>query len=104
MKGMINKFVGALCLSLLVVTACDIGGDKYAPRESFTWLKGNTHTHTLWSDGNAPPEEVVQFYDDRDYDFLCLTEHNILADHERWFPVEEGGRLKPDEVKLLMAL
>jgi len=102
MKRTINQAAGALSLTLLVVTACDIGGDKYAPRDDLVWLKGNTHAHTLWSDGNAPPEEVVQFYDDRSYDFLCLTEHNILADHERWFPVEEGGRLKPEEVESLV--
>ena len=33
---------------------------------------------------------------------MCLTEHNILADHERWFPVEEGGRLEPDVVDKLI--
>jgi len=72
-----------------------------APREGLLWLKGNTHAHTLWSDGNAPPEEVADFYAERGYDFLCLTEHNILADHERWFPVQDGGRLQPEHVEKL---
>lgn len=98
MKSFRNAFVATISLVVCAVTACDLVGREPAPREGLSWLKGNTHAHTLWSDGNAPPEEVVQYYDDRDYDFLCLTEHNILADHERWFPVEEGGRLTPEEV------
>ncbi len=102
MKGKSKKVVVALVSLLCAVTSCDFVGNKSAPRDELTWLKGNTHAHTLWSDGNAPPEEVIQYYDDRDYDFLCLTEHNILADHERWFPVEEGGRLEPEVVDALV--
>lgn len=102
MKSFRNTFVATLLLVACAVTACDLVGREPAPREGLSWLKGNTHAHTLWSDGNAPPEEVIQYYDDRDYDFLCLTEHNILADHERWFPVEEGGRLEPDVVDKLI--
>ena len=26
------------------------------------WYKGNTHTHTWWSDGDSPPETVVKWY------------------------------------------
>ena len=72
-----------------------------APREGLRWLKGNTHTHTIWSDGNAPPEQVVEYYDERGYDFLCLSEHNIVADHEKWFPVEAGSRLRPEDLEKL---
>lgn len=60
------------------------------------WYKGNLHTHTLWSDGNHFPEMVVDWYASRDYDFLALTEHNIVADHEKWMAndlvVRRGGR------------
>ncbi len=52
------------------------------------WFKGNTHTHTLWSDGDAAPEISVKWYRDRGYQFLCLSDHNILADREKWFPIE----------------
>ena len=54
------------------------------------WYKGNTHTHTLWSDGNAAPEKVVSFYTENDYDFLVLSDHNMLSEGERWFPVEDN--------------
>jgi hypothetical protein len=46
-----------------------------APR----WYKGNTHTHTLNSDGDSTPDEVVRWYREHRYDFLVLTDHNFLT-------------------------
>lgn len=46
------------------------------------WFKGNTHTHTLESDGDSPPEVVVRWYRDHDYDFLVLSDHNVFTDPE----------------------
>jgi hypothetical protein len=43
------------------------------------WYKGNTHTHTLNSDGDSTPDEVVKWYREHDYDFLVLTDHNFLT-------------------------
>jgi len=40
------------------------------------WFKGNTHSHTRISDGNASPEDVVKWYHDHGYNFLALTDHN----------------------------
>lgn len=62
------------------------------------WYRGNTHTHTLWSDGDAPPEHAVKWYVDNDYDFLVLSDHNLMQQGEKWFKVEEGGRLTPSKV------
>ena len=45
-----------------------------------SWYKGNTHTHTLESDGDSPPEYVVRWYRDHGYDFLVLTDHNVFTD------------------------
>jgi hypothetical protein len=53
------------------------------------WYKGNLHTHTFWSDGDAPPEIAVAWYKDRDYDFLALSDHNILSVGEKWIKVLE---------------
>ncbi|MBN1490024.1 MAG: hypothetical protein JXA69_08915, partial [Phycisphaerae bacterium] len=50
------------------------------------WFKGNTHTHTWWSDGNTPPEIVAKWYKDHGYDFLVLSDHNILSRGETWAP------------------
>ena len=53
-----------------------------------TWYKGNIHTHTNESDGDAPPETVVRWYRDHGYDFLVLTDHNKLTLLEQ----DDGGR------------
>ena len=31
-------------------------------KEKLTWYKGNTHTHSLWSDGNDFPEMIAKYY------------------------------------------
>ena len=43
------------------------------------WYKGNTHTHTLNSDGDSTPDEVVRWYREHGYQFLVLTDHNYLT-------------------------
>ncbi len=43
------------------------------------WYKGNTHTHTLNSDGDSTPDEVVRWYREHGYRFLVLTDHNYLT-------------------------
>jgi len=48
------------------------------------WWKGNLHTHSLWSDGDQFPEMIAQWYAERGYNFLGLTDHNILSRGERW--------------------
>jgi hypothetical protein len=46
------------------------------------WYKGNTHTHTLNSDGDSTPNEVVTWYRSNGYHFLVLTDHNYLTSVE----------------------
>jgi len=43
------------------------------------WYKGNTHTHTLNSDGDSSPDDVVRWYRENGYQFLVLTDHNFLT-------------------------
>ena len=43
------------------------------------WYRGNTHTHTLNSDGDSTPDEVVRWYREHGYQFLVLTDHNFLT-------------------------
>jgi hypothetical protein len=52
------------------------------------WWKGNIHTHTLWSDGDDFPEMVAEWYRTRDYNFLALSDHNILSEGQRWMSLE----------------
>jgi hypothetical protein len=44
------------------------------------WFKGNTHAHTLNSDGDSPPEVVVRWYRDAGYQFLVITDHELITD------------------------
>ncbi len=46
------------------------------------WYKGNIHTHTDLSDGDATPEVAVRWYRDHEYDFLVLSDHNHLTLYE----------------------
>ena len=48
------------------------------------WWRGNTHTHTLWSDGDAAPEYVADGYKSRGYHFLVISDHNVQLAGERW--------------------
>ena len=43
------------------------------------WLKGNIHTHTTESDGDASPQHVAEWYKQHGYDFLVLSDHNHLT-------------------------
>jgi hypothetical protein len=44
------------------------------------WFKGNTHTHTVNSDGDSTPDEVVRWYREHGYNFLVLSDHNYLTE------------------------
>jgi hypothetical protein len=46
------------------------------------WYKGNTHTHTINSDGDSTPDEVVRWYREHGYNFLVLSDHNFLTEVE----------------------
>ncbi len=52
--------------------------------EDLKWFKGNTHTHSLWSDGNDFPDMISAWYKDKGYDFLCMSDHNTLNAGEKW--------------------
>ena len=72
-----------LASSLLCVAAYAVLVGAQAPSPTAAagrWYKGNTHTHTLNSDGDSTPDEVVRWYRENRYDFLVLTDHNFLTD------------------------
>lgn len=48
------------------------------------WYKGNLHTHSYWSDGDEFPEMIMDWYKNHDYDFVALSDHNIIAEGEKW--------------------
>lgn len=60
-----------------------------APR----YFKGNLHTHSLWSDGDDFPEMIADWYKRHGYQFLGLSDHNVLSEGERW--VDEAAETTP---------
>jgi hypothetical protein len=76
-----NVLLSALCLLLPTASAT-------FSAEPLSWFKGNTHTHSLWSDGDDFPEMIVDWYAARDYHFLGLSDHNILARGDKWMGAE----------------
>lgn len=44
------------------------------------WFRGNTHTHTLNSDGDSPPDSAARWYRDHGYQFLFITDHEKQTD------------------------
>src|SRR5688572_26927033 len=51
------------------------------------WVKGNTHAHTLRSDGDSTHEEVTKWYRDNGYNVLFITDHETIT------PVEELNKI-----------
>lgn len=44
------------------------------------WFKGNTHAHSLNSDGDVPVDAVVRWYREHGYHFTFITEHEFFTD------------------------
>lgn len=58
--------------------------------DATNWFRGNLHTHTTRSDGSRPPEEVIADYESRGYDFLAISDHDILValdDYQKQTPM-----------------
>ncbi|MBC8401993.1 MAG: histidinol-phosphatase [Candidatus Marinimicrobia bacterium] len=79
-----KKKVPGIFLPILLVTGILLlsGCDK--PGRSSQWYKGNLHTHSYWSDGDDYPEMIMDWYKSHGYDFVALSDHNILAEGEKW--------------------
>ena len=60
--------------------------------------RGNLHTHTLWSDGLAFPEQAVQLYVEHGYDFLALSDHDVYQVGEKTRDFGTGKGQKPPEL------
>ncbi len=68
--------LGAAALLALLSTA---GRAQAARGSTLHWYKGNTHTHTLNSDGDSSPDDVARWYREHGYQFLVLSDHNFLT-------------------------
>lgn len=64
---------------LVLITICVVPLFANAQSKPLKWYKGNTHTHTLNSDGDSTPEAVVKWYKDNGYNFLFMTDHEFIT-------------------------
>lgn len=48
-------------------------------RSSLPWYRGNLHAHTTRSDGRREPQVVIDDYAARGYDFLMISDHDMLT-------------------------
>ena len=75
---------------LIASTAVSIASSNtFAGEPELRWWKGNLHTHSLWSDGDEFPEMIANWYAERDYNFLALTDHNVLSEGMRWMKLTD---------------
>jgi hypothetical protein len=78
-----SKFRWAVTVGCMVtcvtVMAVWTAPQQAIPGSPLRWYKGNTHTHTLNSDGDSTPDDVVRWYREHGYQFLVLTDHNHLT-------------------------
>lgn len=49
-----------------------------------SWFKGNIHSHTTLSDGKYTPERQIEAYKSHGYDFLAITDHNLMTSDPSW--------------------
>ena len=67
-----------LLVSSLLLAASSL--QAQTPASELRWFRGNTHTHTLNSDGDSPPDVVVRWYRENGYQFVVITDHEFLTD------------------------
>lgn len=80
------------CLLSACPAAAVLAAESNPP--ALRWWKGNIHTHSLWSDGNDFPEMIADWYVQQGYNFLALSDHNVLSQGTRWMKhdkIQERG-------------
>jgi hypothetical protein len=67
----VKRFAGLLLL---------LAGSVIPAEAQARWFKGNTHAHSLNSDGDVPVDAVVRWYREHGYHFTFITEHEYFTD------------------------
>ena len=78
-KSIPSRFVWFF-VSVFVCAFCLLPSAFSPPQSGSRWLKGNSHTHTLNSDGDSAPGDVVPWYRSHGYQFLIITDHEYITD------------------------
>lgn len=81
MRRMIPLSVAVLALLVAGLRSTE-DAFRETRQDGLRWYKGNTHTHTINSDGDSHPDDVVKWYRSHGYQFVVLTDHNVLTSVE----------------------
>jgi hypothetical protein len=93
-----NSCLAIVAASFVSLAAAISAEDVVPPEPAARWWKGNLHTHSLWSDGDDFPEMIAEWYRTRDYNFLALTDHNVLSQGIRWMKAGDIAKRGGDDV------
>lgn len=66
-----------ICASLALFLATSVFAQSNEAPEK--WYKGNTHTHTLNTDGRDVPYDVAKWYREKGYNFVVVTDHEYIT-------------------------
>jgi histidinol phosphatase-like PHP family hydrolase len=66
--------------------------------QGFAWLRGNLHAHTTLSDGESSPETVIAAYERLGYDFLAISDHDLLVSPGDYQALTKMTLIPADEV------
>ena len=72
------------CAAILLASAC---WASEPTGDAVRWYKGNTHGHTVWSDGDELQGVVVHWFKSHGYQLLALSDHDVLMQGDRWLPI-----------------
>jgi hypothetical protein len=78
-------------LILLVAISCGESKSEVQNEIPKKWYKGNLHTHSYWSDGDEFPEVILDWYKSNDYQFMALSDHNTIAEEEKWVSIRNDS-------------
>ncbi len=78
-------------LILIVAVSCGESKSEVQNEIPQKWYKGNLHTHSYWSDGDEFPEVILDWYKSKDYQFMALSDHNTIAEEEKWVTIRNDS-------------
>jgi len=106
MNRSVSKHRVLVAMSLCAIVLVSCVSKLQAQNSGKQWYKGNLHTHSLWSDGDDFPDMIVRWYVQHHYQFLALTDHNVLSEGDRWMSAAAIKKRGGDDVveKYILAM
>lgn len=75
MRTLANALVAVAAVTCLASAAA-----PGQPAPGARWYRGNLHSHSINSDGDSPPADLMAWYKRNGYHFLAITDHNTFTD------------------------